>query len=158
MGVHTWTSKRVNRTLDEARELAIKNLSEKIEKYASGKLDKSVNSVCSHTHQKPEYVKKDIIWMLEQQLEAVKAGIAMYIWDNQPEELSKYVYHLDGFFVEVGDYHNCFRTGESEVFLSSKEDCLQFLNLREYVNPESIDWDSLNEFWENYPDGIIETG
>lgn len=59
-------------------------------------------------------------------------------------------------FGEVEYYHDLFRIGGyPDITLHSKKECMKFIKDN---NITEVHLDDLNEFWDLYPDGMIDFG
>ena len=144
MGCHTWAAYKSNRTIDEARRIWIKHQKEKLEN--------------------DSYI--DYFPVLERQLNMVEKGLCnVAVFRNQPEH--SYYIPNKGLYIICDDFHDMFRVcGYPDDECFSLQETLDFISNYEKENNCKIEIfhldghekNTLEEFWEKYPDGYIHFG
>lgn len=110
------------------------------------------------------YKDKDIfnkVDLLYSKLDEHENGL-IYLTDNEVNNIWKEIDELEDF--NKAEFHNCFRTSKRnidnshiELVLYSKEECYSWINEnKEYIY--KLNEQYLNEFWEKYPNGVIDFG
>jgi len=96
----------------------------------------------------------------------VKKGLCNVAVMNKQPEHSEYVVGK-GFYIVCKDFHDMFRVGDyPDDSLFSYQECLDFIKRYEDKYNTTIEiWkrdgaikNSLQEFWDKYPDGMIRFG
>ena len=163
MGCHTWYSKRVERSEEEARNFAIENILEQIESAKDGQRNPEEN------HPDIDYVH----WQkwAERVLRMLRNGLLTgAMWRLQPERPSAYV--NGKYWVVIDEFHDGFRTDYNDTWLFSLEETLKYIEDNDehiYYNDVWNDKTAKQilkekklkrvfEFWEKYPNGSIHFG
>lgn len=162
MGVHTWFYRKVNRTEEEAKYLAIVELYKKIEM-----CNRYITSVFLKTNSPDEpggynfTAAKNLestIWeikLYEKTIRLIEKRIAKTLhWYYQPESLNEYIPSM-GFFVEDKTMpHNIFRGPDVEEMLFSLPETMRFCIKYNIVLTDEQKF-KLQKFWFEYNDGMI---
>lgn len=166
MGCHTWCYKKVDITIEEAREIWIKNAKKHIERWTE--ITNDPNHEMRQEDAYPEWDQEyceNHLRISKEQLERVENGIGdkkveTMVMRQQPE-LSIYL-GKGKFYIEEGT-HDPFRIyGYPTDRLYSYEETLAYI--KKYEKEKSVkvelynDGKTLKKFWENNPDGLIEFG
>ena len=146
MGCHTWFFKKVERSIEEARELYLTK-SEKIIKTW-----KTIEKIPSDV-----WTPESIAWnikVLERQMKVVEKELCdAAVMNKQPGDSSCYI-KGKGFYIQ--DYslpHDLFRVGGyPEDRLFSLEDTMFFIENNDIQRYDSV---GITDFWERFPDGMI---
>ncbi len=171
MGCHTWFYQRIERDIEEAAELALKELNQNVMFLKEMILDDfyeddiELNKSLIETNKClidriEDYLVIENLPRYKYIMEETEANLVEeIIWEYQPENINEYISEK-GYFVEVDDFHDVFRKyGYPDDKLFSLEETLAYIN-----NPknECILYEKsiehLKEFWEKYPDGMINFG
>lgn len=156
MGCHTWCFKKVERTIEEARRLWIEQQMGIIASWQ--KMIDDPTDHCRVAYEwSQEFVEKQML-VYKRQLQMVKKGLLnVAVFNDQPEHC---IYIQDkGFYVEEGT-HDPFRIyGYPDDKLFSYEECLVCIRKYEITKNTTVelwrDGDTLKEFWDRNPDGMI---
>ena len=161
MGCHTWFYKKVNRSIEEAREKCIQTKRRHLDLNKAIIADKNHGGIDWNEYDEDtnsnDNDRRFNVEVLERQIKLIEAGKCDRAVFNQQPELSMYI-DGKGFFVDNKDYHDLFRKGGyPDDILWSLEETL------EYIKEHSCsmyDWteEKLKEFWSECPDGFIKFG
>ncbi len=158
MGCHTWFYKKVDRSMEEARTLWIKNQKETIDSFRemlSNPLDE-----CRVTYEWNEPFLQNCLNVYERQLRMVENGMCNVAVMNKQPEHSIYIPNV-GFFVTDNTMpHDIFRKyGYPLDRLFSYQETIDYINnpknecqIFETTNSKLI------SFWNLYPNGMIDFG
>lgn len=160
MGSHTWFYNKNNRTLEEAKDLYVKNLEKDTEFIKNILKDDNYGG-----YDWKEYYEEMNIDnyedFLNDQLKSNRNKINN-INDLSEEQIYKSqtetsIYVNGKFYTMVEDFHDLFRTNYNNTKLFSLEETLKFIkenNCSVYDYTEK----RLKEFWNKYPNGVIDFG
>lgn len=158
MGCHTWFYRKIERTQKEAKESCLEYL--KYSRNLGWKIYKNPNGYLGINWQISKEEQLRYIHLLNRQIRMVSNNYCQKaVWNHQnDEDLVEYV-DGKGLYIEAG-FHDVFRKyGYPDDKLFSLKETLEYINnpLNNCVtNDNTLKW--LNEFWEKYPDGMIEFG
>jgi len=175
MGCHTWFYQKVNRTLEEAKELALKKKEE---------WDPKVRSMLEHESTLGLHNKRSLEYhkaALDHEVQRIKDGDLVLIYEHQPESPSFYDYSNGNFYVDIKPDDLPFnrmpfrvsgpleyiKDGKlqsrhyPEVMLASFDETVEWVD--NFGTPMNFtaegDWKELvKAFWDKYPDGLILFG
>lgn len=156
MGCHTWCYKKVERTIEEARNIWIKEQILRIAEWTE--IAENINHKYRiHRGYDQEFCNNQLLIFKRQLLMVQKGFCNLAVWNNQPE-FSMYVENK-GFFVEEGT-RNPFRiSGYPNDLLFSYDECMEYISKYEKEKNTKIEFldnkKSLIKFWENNPNGMI---
>lgn len=164
MGCHTWFYKKITVSLKEAREQLVTNLEKGIEFYdemIAGQLDEDL--LDSYPEWTPEYgIYQKAIY--NRKLRMVKKGLCSvavmrnYSYNDTPVFYDK---NKNCHYVSSEELpHNLFRIyGYPLDKLWSLNETLDFIEKnKEKSSIYDYTYEKLEEFWKNYPDGMIDFG
>jgi hypothetical protein len=149
--------KKSDRTIEEARKIWIDQTEYSLKRFK----EMAINPL----HKTRVAYNWDIklienqISVLERQIRMVKKGLCNIAVLNAQPEVCTYIPEK-GFYIDCDKYHDPFRIGKyTEHKLFSYQECLEYIaNYEKDIN-RSIDiHESLYQFWEEFPDGMIEFG
>lgn len=153
MGCHTWFHKKSDLSIDSAKKMLIKSHEINI---------KELNLVSEETCLEYGWEKSKLIELYQRRIKRIKnPKIKTETIYNALSDFYNFVYTDVGLFEEINEYHNLFRIhGYPEDCLYSLEETLQFIKNYEktYGFKVEIDESSLREYWEKYPNGMINFG
>ena len=161
MGCHTWFSVKENRTIEEARRLYIQNQKEWISTWQF-----YIDNHCAVPFEK--YTMDRKLYLMElykRQLRMVEKGLCNYAVMNKQDD--GYYIPGKGFYKRISDYHDLFRIGGyPDDRLFSLDETLAFIDKYEKQYGEKVEIyhitghekNTLEEFWEKYPEGSIHFG
>ncbi len=165
MGCHTWFYKRVEVDFDTMRNMVLNNYKKSMDRYDRWILNPTDPEYLDMLSAYPEWtldlveqwrdVNRKQISMIEKVL-CKEAIISKYC--SFSSGVNRYI-KGKGIFMECG-YHDIFRKyGYPEDMLFSYEDTLDYID---YPGNNCQLYDhsleKLKEFWEKYPDGMIDFG
>lgn len=156
MGCHTWFFKKENLTLEECKKVVIKNLNSGLE-YASDCLleknhkilfiEQEIKDWIKYNNRLLEWISKD--W-LQESCYRLLTNINFY--DKKTKNYYVTNESLPHDIFRIGDYP------EDKLF-SLEETFIFIENNKEKIHRYNKNWQKrLEEFWEKYPDGMIEFG
>ena len=170
MGCHTWFYKKINVSYEEAKEIYIKNTTESIDR-----LEKWLNNPTSEEYLEvvedyPEYtleymVKELAIYKRKRRIVEkglCKEAVLRSYFDPTFKTTFKYI-KGKGHFQSL-DWCDIFRIGNyPEDRLFSLEETLDFIKRNEdkiydYNNNKTTWLFKLEQFWKDYPDGMVSFG
>lgn len=156
MGCHTWCYKRVDRSIEEARTIWIKEQIKLISKWLKI-LDNPNDTLRIAYGWNKEYCENSLVVSIRQ-LIVVQKGLCNKAVMNRQPELSIYI-EGKGFFIEEGT-HNPFRIyGYPNDLLFSFDECIEYIKKYEKEKNEKVEIynnsKNLKTFWEKNPDGMI---
>ena len=166
MGCHTWCAKKVERSIEDARVIWIKERKKWIKTWKSYLSKKQRGESVEPFDDYTLDMFYHHLAVIERQLRMVEKGLCnVAVMNNQPEH--SYFREDKGFFIVCDDFHDIFRVGyypEDECF--SLQETLDFIKKYEtkygykieHYTIEGHDKTTLEEFWEKYPDGYIHFG
>lgn len=177
MGQHTWFAKRVERDFETAQSYVIQSLERSVE--LTTEMFNNPNHDIRVAYEKTDNDLLRQIAIFERQLKMVKKGLCKVAIMNRQPEHSRY--NSRGFFIFDDNLpHDIFRIWCNPSFgfpynmycpveLFSKQETYDFLEEqkrnekegREHWIVPSLDseqFDRLDEFWNNHPDGMISFG
>lgn len=184
MGCHTWHYRKIERTQQQATESCLKVL--RHSRNLAWKIWKNPTNYCKINWNTTKEQQLQTIKVLNRQIKGVCNGYYKEaVWNRQDdEELTKYI-SGQGLYIEDTGFHDTFRIGGyPEDNLFSLEETLEFLKnndkkiaygIKVCRNPEA-DWNNrvweevdrqaakeksierLKEFWNKYPQGMIQFG
>ena len=158
MGCHTWFYRKIERTQEEAKQNCLRGLRKSEKLNLNILANRNYNGLDWSDWTESELIKHDSC--LKRQIRMVDNNFCQRaVWNHQDDEnLTEYV-DGKGFYMETG-FHDIFRKyGYPEDKLFSLQETLNYIN-----NPENAcvtydkTFERLNEFWNKYPDGMIEFG
>ena len=154
MGCHTCSAKRVDKTIEEAREYWINNQKKLISYLKDDLLELDNNHTSLYNMTRVELING--INVFERQLNMVEKGLCDVAVMNRQESGTNYI-SGKGFFIDVDEYHDVFRIGEcpnTELF--SKDECLLFIekNIDKIIMYPNT-YKKIYEFWDKHPDGYM---
>ena len=170
MGCHTWFSKKVDRSIVEARKLWIDKRKKWIKEWQSITyyILCDENGVFMMAHPYNDYrhhaglSQEECVHLLKvykRQLRVVQKGLCnVAVMNDQPEH--SYYIPGKGFFVNLENIHDAFRIGDyPEDWLYSREECMSFIEKnKDKIGFYDNTYVLLDEFWTKYPDGCIHFG
>jgi hypothetical protein len=168
MGCHTWFYKKVDLTLDEFYEKEIKSVKKDLN-YSlktQEKVDKlGINEYLKQNPNSPWEVKdlRNLHYDINntKYVLSVLESRTLNLNDYLEDTFSYYVYiEGKGFYVDT-DYHDLFRIyGYPEDKLFSLKETLDFITKYEKENDVKVEVEMnlLKEFWDEFPDGMIDFG
>jgi hypothetical protein len=177
MGCHTWFYRKVNRTLEEARELYIKDHKKSIIRFKEmlNNPEDEVRAAYSWTDENLDHAIK----IMERQVQMVEKELCnVAVFNHQPEDHRSRDYEFEKknntlYCTDDELPHDIFRIGGyPEDRLFSLEETLQYLGSHDdkigYADTIFNETDRnilkesaikrLKKFWEDHPDGMIEFG
>ena len=159
MGCHTWFYRKIERTQEEAKQSCLQNL--KRSRNLAWKIYKNPTSYYGINWETTKEEQLYYIKYLNRQIRMVSNNLcSRAVWDRQnDEDLTEYI-EGKGLYIEDTGFHDVFRKyGYPDDKLFSLQETLNYIN-----NPENAcvtydkTFERLNEFWNKYPDGMIEFG
>ena len=159
MGCHTWFYRKIERTQKEAKESCLKEL-RKSEKLNLNILqDRNYNGLDWSEWEEVDLIKYDAI--LKRKIMMVENDLCgKAVWNHQNDkELTEFV-EGKGLYIEDTGFHDLFiKYGYPDDRLFSLDETLDYLN--DSKNKCVVYEDSLSrikDFWEKFPNGMIEFG
>jgi len=158
MGCHTWFYRKIERTQEEAKQSCLRGLRKSEKLNLNILANRNYNGLDWSDWTESELIKHDSY--LKRQIKMVKNNFCQRaVWNHQNDgNLTEYI-DGKGFYMEIG-FHDTFRKyGYPEDRLFSLQETLDYIN-----NPENDctiyenTIERLKEFWNKYPDGMIEFG
>ena len=158
MGCHTWFYRKIERTQEEAKQSCLRLLRKSEKLNLNILANRNYNGLDWSNWTESELIKHDSY--LKRQIRMVDNNFCQRaVWNHQDDEnLTEYI-DGKGFYMET-DFHDTFRKyGYPEDRLFSLQETLDYIN-----NPENNctiyenTIEKLEEFWNKYPDGMIEFG
>jgi hypothetical protein len=158
MGCHTWFYQRVERTFEEAKELALNEQKEIIQDWEN-KNSKTDETCIAYGWN--ELTIQETLWYHKSLLRQIENNDEFTIWQNQPESLSYYNPVTKLFYVE-GVTHDIMRVRNyPDIKFFSFEEMNKWIeehkNHDEYntsgVTEEEIN--DLKEYWTKHPDSMV---
>jgi len=161
MGCHTWFYKKINISIDEARENVIRHRQDTVDS-----LKKSIENIKNPNHITDYGItKKDaihVVKVFERQIRMIKKGLCNCAVFNKFDR-GHIIEHIKGvgLYEEIDDFHDVFRVGgypDDKLF--SLDDTIEYINNKNcYFDTDMSDTvNTLKEFWDKYPDGMILFG
>ncbi len=158
MGCHTWFYRKIERTQEQAKESCLKQL--KYQRNLSWKIYKNPN-YRGFDWELDKKSQLEMIKVLNRKIRMVSNNYCqMAVWNNQgDEDLTVYI-QGKGLFIEDTGFHDEFRKyGYPENKLFSYKETIDYIETPDnecsvYENT----LERLKEFWDLYPDGMIEFG
>ena len=164
MGCHTTFYKPANLTYEQARELAIAELNQRLlsnEKYMSTRF-----KLCNGEVKNPEEIELKICIYLskfyKRWIKRIESNNPIWkaaVWKFQKENLFP---NNNNFYLRLEDFHDCFRVGWDlgDRQLTSLKETLEFCTeYKDRINFCRSTWlEEVNQFWQLYPEGIIDLG
>lgn len=158
MGCHTWFYRKIERTQEEAKQSCLRGLRKSEKLNLNILANRNYNGLDWSDWTESELIKHDSY--LKRQIRMVDNNFCKRaVWNHQDDEnLTEYI-DGKGFYMET-DFHDTFRKyGYPENRLFSLQETLDYINNPKndctiYENTIEI----LEEFWNKYPDGMIEFG
>ena len=173
MGCHTWTYRKLNRSLEEARILWIATQEKWVEEWKEivANPQDRFRVAQKMTQEYADHCLK----VFERQLRMVKTGLCNVAVMNKQSEHCEFIPGR-GLYIEDDEMpHDIFRIGGyPDDRLFSLQDCLSFIEKNKdkvyrgdihcgnsdeshKINHESVK-KQLEEFWTKYPEGMIQFG
>ena len=158
MGCHTWFYRKIERTQEEAKQSCLRGLRKSEKLNLNILANRNYNGLDWSDWTESELIKCDSY--LKRQIRMVENNFCQRaVWNHQNDEnLTEYI-DGKGFYMETG-FHDIFRKyGYPEDKLFSLQETLNYIN-----NPENgctvyeHTIERLKEFWNKYPDGMIDFG
>jgi len=172
MGLHTWCLKRTNRTFEEAKSLAIKNIEREIELLSEILFDFKNGKIHDLIDPETDDIESRIVdfgYSLaynERILSCIKKGLIKEAIFNSDFllEIGHYDKTNKVYYLNTEEFHDVFRTNKRNKdgtyindLIYSREDCYKWLfDNKDFVY--DMREKDLNEFWSKYPDGMIQFG
>jgi hypothetical protein len=157
MSCHTWCARKVDRSIEEAREKYIKQQIESIR--SAIKMLNDPTDECRVAYEWSEEYIQNSLHVMWRQLRMVENGFCNVAVMNKQPETSYYI-PGKGFFINCDEHGNQFRIGgypEDQIF--SKEECLKFIeDNKDKIKFFDKTYEWLDEFWDKYPDGFMHFG
>jgi len=162
MGCHTWFYKKIDRSVEEARKIAINTLYKYIKLCENIIADKNYNDRDWNDFDKHgntnDDVRKQEILISERKIRIIEKGLCNVAVYNMEQESNVLI--EDNFYIE-SDFHDIFRkSGYPDITLYSLDETLSYIedpnNNCYYEGEPAIK--ALKEFWSEHPDGIIQFG
>lgn len=158
MGCHTWFYRKIERTQEEAKQSCLRGLRKSEKLNLNILANRNYKGLNWSNWTESELIKHDSY--LKRQIRMVDNNFCKRaVWNHQDDEnLTEYI-DGKGFYMET-DFHDTFRKyGYPENRLFSLQETLDYINNPKndctiYENTIEI----LEEFWNKYPDGMIEFG
>ena len=156
MGCHTTFYKPANLTYEQARELAIAELNQRLEQITkfNEKIKKTKGTDLNTYIYLSKYYKK---WT--NRIKSNKPIWKAAVWKFQKENLFP---NNNNFYLRLEDFHDCFRVGWDlgDRQLTSLKETLEFCTeYKDKINFCRNTWlEEVNQFWQLYPEGIIDLG
>jgi hypothetical protein len=154
MGCHTWFYKKLNSKEEELKKEILFKLYELRKTFIKNKKLLS-------------YITNDIFKIKNKKM-SKKFLYKIYV--NIPHDNLKTIFN-NNIYEKVNEFHDLFRTNDyNSPILISFEETLNFINLNNLkgisyfseeekrIITEEPDFKKIKEFWNKYPDGIIEFG
>ena len=181
MSCHTWCYKKSEITSSTLKLeivkyclqmslLLYKNLDKKIENKLNVIKDEFNGSVTAFEEHLADY--HEPISKLEKYIDRMESGddIPIFeLYDIYSEQAGNSSEVINGSLYEDTNYHDLFRTSyDDEIFLYSLDETLLYIknnnccgntynNGKEFVT-DPIDFSRIEQFWKNYPEGVIYFG
>ena len=157
MSVHTWCAYKVERSIEEARRLWIREQEKSISR--NKEMINNPNDECRVAYGWTQEFLEHFLKLYERQLRMVKKGLCnVAVMKKQPEH--SYYFEGKGFFINSKEFGNQFRIGgdpEDDIF--SKEECLAFIERnKDKIQFFDDTYERLDDFWGRYPDGYMHFG
>jgi len=158
MGCHTWFYRKKERNQKEAKQSCLRLLRKSEKLNLNILTDGNYKGLDWSNWTESELIKHDSY--LKRQIRMVKNNFCQRaVWNHQDDKnLTEYI-DGKGFYMETG-FHDTFRKyGYPEDKLFSLQETLDYIN-----NPKNDctiyenTIERLKEFWDKYPDGMIEFG
>lgn len=158
MGCHTWFYRKVERTQEEAKQRCLKKLRYAEQLNLKILNDKHYNGIDwegYYGYTDESLIKENAV--LQRQIRMVEKDLCQRaVWDRQNDEVLKEYVDGKGFYLEA-PFHDVFRRGgypDDKLF--SLEETLAYINNKEnYCEIFDDTVETLKQFWELYPDGMI---
>lgn len=165
MGCHTWFYKKIDVDFETMRNFVLKEYNESANTYQKWILDPTDKDYLSLLEAYPDWtIDKISDWKdaIERRITMIKKGLCKEATINKYCEFSKGISrHIKGkgIFIECG-YHDVFRKyGYPDDVLLSYEETLYYIDYPPnecHLYEGSLE--RLKEFWDKYPDGMIDFG
>jgi hypothetical protein len=182
MGLHSWFYAKIQEqpTYEIVLDFYIQKLEEKIEFLNGGYIQKFLDDTFAkelyQSYAEDANMQLDVYMvqaanLYKRKLQIVKKGLCKeavkervcflhtysFIEKMGWEENTRITYDRDsGMFYQETPFHDCFRHGNYKApKLYSLQQTLDFINNERVY---SVNMESIHEFWEKYPDGMIQFG
>ncbi len=154
MGCHTWFYKKVNRPIEEAREVYLKTKRRSFEAWK----DAIANPYHRLREIYPEWdnaVYQKMAELTARQIRMVEKGLCNCAVMRKQPGVNRFI--NSSFYVSDDSLpHDLFRVGKyPEDLLFSLEETLAFIKKHKI---EKVDMIGLFRFWKEFPDGMISFG
>lgn len=163
MGCHTWFYRRIDRTIEEARELFLTEYKKSLKSWEE--LLNNPADECRVAYGWTQEYCDHYFEVLKRQIRMVEKGLCNVAVMNKQLDHCIYIPGRGLFITDVSMTHNIFRIGGyPEDMLFSFEETIEFIEknkeaISNYRGPLQEDTiDRLKKFWEQYPDGMIDFG
>lgn len=154
MGCHTTFYKPVNLTYEQAKELAIAELNKRLEQIT--KFNKKVKNP-EGTELKTDIYLSKFYKRWIKRIESNKPIWKAAVWKFQKENPIN-----NNFYLRLEDFHDCFRVGwdlDGRQLTSLKETLEFCTEYKDRINFDRDTWlEEVEQFWQLYPEGIIDLG
>jgi len=163
MGCHTWFFKSVDITYEQAKKLVIDYLTNQLEKW-------TIENILYTAHEfgdiNPYNWTEDVV--IKQRayfirwLNRIKSGLPIWkgaVWYFLALKESKVSRYYKGKYYIDTNYHDYFRVSWdlANTRLTSLQETLEFCEKNKNVVWFADNWlEEITEFWQLYPDGLIE--
>ena len=169
MGCHTWCYRKIDRTIEEAKQIWLKAQIKSIARWED--IVNNPEDECRVVYEWTQEECQDTLNILKRKLNFVSKGLVKEAFcKHEQSALGERRVWFDSntkAFYQDTEFHDPFRIwGYPVDFLYSYEECLKYITKFEethgvkihlYVNPITGE-QSLKKFWETYPDGQIHFG
>lgn len=159
MGCHTWFYRKIKRTQEEAKQSCLQNI--RRSRNLAWKIYKNPTSYYNIDWKVTKEYQLKYINLLNRQIKMVSNNLcSRAVWNRQNDKETTLYIDDKGLYIEDTGFHDVFRINSySDDRLSSLQETLDYIN-----NPENNctvyenTIKKLEEFWNKYPDSIIEFG
>lgn len=160
MGCHTWFYRKIERTQEEARESCLKKLRYEEELNLNILQDRDYKGINWNNWSDDMLLKRDAI--IKRHIKMVENNANLKaIWYHQYESLTILTDYVEGkgLYFET-EYHDTFRRyNYSDDKLFSLEETIAYIrNPTNECEFNDNTFTRLKEFWNKYPDGMIQFG
>jgi hypothetical protein len=146
MGCHTWFYTKIERTQEEAKESCLSNLKTNRNYFWKDyKKEKKINDL-------------ETINILNRQIRMVSNNLCQRaLWDRQNNDDLTFYVDGKGLYIGVDDYHDSFRvyTYPKDLLFSLQETLDYINNEKNKCEIRDYTFTQIEEFWSNYPNGMI---
>lgn len=160
MGCHTWTYKKIDLPLEKAKELLIETHQKIIDEYTAMPESEYAELIVNYPYMYDS--KERLIELYQRRIKRIqnpniKAETIYYHLGNFCDRNIEYT---DKGLFEETEYHDPFRiAGYPEDCLYSLKECLEYIKKYEEKHNCTVTVQKyLEEFWNKYPDGMINFG